>query len=689
MDSMERVGRWLLPAPGLGVDPTRVQRRAGAIGLAIFVAAMGVALGAVLRLVLHPTSIAQVTGPGVALMIVIAMALVLAMVFLPPAVFRTRSRAQTERLLASPTSRLRSWSRTTMAIDLLAAAVMVGAVYFTPEFTLAVLAVALLVRAAVRGRRQRAHDPDARYLAVMGAGTSLAVVGAIIAIVSPLSAQVLAVRGPLPFVLAAGAVVLVEIGFGALDRWVRMDDSPWVFVRDLLDPRRWVIALVLACTAWIAVAVAETITSLPIDASADLGSAACLLVLVLAWVLIWAVALMVWRIEGRRILRRWAVHQGQVLVALQSGALDPQVAARAAAAATARMAVTVFGADAVVMCRPDGTRTTTGVDDCRVVDAVDLVRLPHRRIRVAASPLDEACVELLVIQANAPGRVALRSNDLRTQFISLSLATLLAPRLAAAPALTPSMSLPAVPDVILEEQGEAARPAVPGSLRADLTEATALGQVEAVATAIMDLHQPLERGLLVGLSWSYRIGGEDLRHPATFLSVVQESIPVASVAAELLCDAAVEAAALVDVPVVVPMPACLLAPEAGVHALPNIVAGIDRTTAMRTVLAFTALPAGSGQALRVLDDLGFRLAVTDACASADPSDLQGWRRWAVMVDLDADPDPLHVQQVMSAIATSDTAAVGMARGPVEPAHLAACDLSWLVDLRRPTLVGAP
>lgn len=690
MDVVERVGRWLVPAPALGVDAGRVQRRAGVLGMLVLGAVIGVALGSTLSVVVHPTAIALVTGPGVPLMVAIAVAFVLALVLLPPAVLRTRSRAQTERLLASPTARLRSWSRTTMAIDLMPAAVMVATVYFAPDFMLAVLAAALLVRAAVRTRRQRDNDPDAAYVAILGSGAALAEVGVIVATIGPLSAQVLADPGPIPFLLAAAAVVLVDVAAAAADRWVRMDDSPWAFVRDLLDPRRWITSTALAATAWLAVWVAEAITRSGIDSSADLGSAACLTILVLAWILVRLGAVIAWKVEARRIIRRWAAHQGRVLTALQAGALDTELAARAATAVTGRMAVTIFGAEAVVLCLGDGSRVTIGVDDCRIVDAAELVALPHRRIRVAAGALDPAVAEVLVVAANAPGRVALRSRDLRAEFTTLALATLIAPQL---PAQGRTAAFDATHEAMAQETTQLlldVPPVVsPGSLRDDLIAAARAHEVDAVAASVLDLHERDEQGLMVGLSWDYRIGGADLRRPTAFLAAVQESVPVAAVAAELLRDAAIEAVGLVDTPVVVPMPACLLAPEAGVHALPNIVGAVDRSTAMRIVLAFTDLPSGSGQALRVLDDLGFRIAVSDACTAADRADLAGWRRWAVLFDLDATPDPLHVQQVLAAIATSDTTAVGLVSGPVEPALLASCELAWIVDLRRPAAVGAP
>lgn len=210
---------------------------------------------------------------------------------------------------------------------------------------------------------------------------------------------------------------------------------------------------------------------------------------------------------------------------------------------------------------------------------------------------------------------------------------------------------------------------------------------------VIDLDTATTPAVLLSLGWRYTLGHVQLAEPQAFLAMANRQPELASIAAGIAFEAVREAideadaAGRPDLFVMVELPEILLHPEAGALALPNLVVrALDRRQASRTVVIVDTIPQGSGQALRTLGDRGLHIAVTAAAAAgADPTDLYGWHRWAVLLHrtLLAGPagiDALTIQQTMSAIAGSGTHLIGEVSGRIDQRQLAEHNIEWIVGV---------
>ncbi len=139
--------------------------------------------------------------------------------------------------------------------------------------------------------------------------------------------------------------------------------------------------------------------------------------------------------------------------------------------------------------------------------------------------------------------------------------------------------------------------------------------------------------------WQRTFGNLDLARPDAFRTLVNRQAELAAEATRIMLErlkavfAEADALGHDDLPVLVSLPSILLNADAGELALPNLVTPfLDRRECARTVVLVDAVPVGGGQALRLLSDRGVNIAVTAAAAAgADPTDLFGWQRWAVVL----------------------------------------------------------
>jgi hypothetical protein len=107
------------------------------------------------------------------------------------------------------------------------------------------------------------------------------------------------------------------------------------------------------------------------------------------------------------------------------------------------------------------------------------------------------------------------------------------------------------------------------------------------------------------------------------------------------------------------------------------------------VILVDAVPIGGGQALRLLSDRGLSIAMTaSAAAAADPTDLVGWQRWAVIFPQHVVQGPngidgLTIQQTASAVATHDTRLIAIADEWIDTRELALHNIRLTVDAKHP------
>ena len=180
------------------------------------------------------------------------------------------------------------------------------------------------------------------------------------------------------------------------------------------------------------------------------------------------------------------------------------------------------------------------------------------------------------------------------------------------------------------------------------------------------------RALVLEVGWRKSFGSLDLVQPSEFLRLVNRQPELAAEATRAILDRHREVLAMLadqgraDLPVMVALPSVLLHPDAGALALPNLMSPfLNRAECARTVALVDLVPAGGGEALRLLADRGIGVAVTAAAAAtvAQP-DLYGWQRWGivfpqhVMAGKDG-IDGLTIQQTASAIATHGTLLIGI------------------------------
>ena len=185
-----------------------------------------------------------------------------------------------------------------------------------------------------------------------------------------------------------------------------------------------------------------------------------------------------------------------------------------------------------------------------------------------------------------------------------------------------------------------------------------------------DSDQP--QALVLEVGWRRSFGSLDLVQPAEFLRLVNRQPELAAEATRAILDRHREVLRMLaeqgraDFPVMVALPSVLLHPDAGALALPNLMSPfLDRAECVRTVALVDLVPAGGGEALRLLADRGIGVAMTAAAAATvSQQDLYGWQRWAIvfpphiMAGKDG-IDGLTIQQTASAIATHGTHLIGV------------------------------
>lgn len=208
--------------------------------------------------------------------------------------------------------------------------------------------------------------------------------------------------------------------------------------------------------------------------------------------------------------------------------------------------------------------------------------------------------------------------------------------------------------------------------------------------AVSDLAGEEVHALIMAVGWKYSIGNIDFRDPDDFNMLVNRQPELAEEATAIALDRLTEAMRAADacgyglLPIILTLPSILLRPDAGHLALPNLVyPKLDRWQCARTVLVFDSIPQGANQALRVLADRGLNIAVT-AAAAADPLDLHGWKRWAILFPNSllqgaSGIDVLTIQQTVTAIAGHDTRLIAWVDHSADPRELAAQNIHWTVD----------
>jgi len=205
---------------------------------------------------------------------------------------------------------------------------------------------------------------------------------------------------------------------------------------------------------------------------------------------------------------------------------------------------------------------------------------------------------------------------------------------------------------------------VHAALRDDLQSNDAAEHFPTTYTPLLALAGDHLVGVWLEVGWAREFGSRSLAAPSAFSSVVNRQPELAADAVRAMlarAAAAMSKTDVVELPMLLPLPAVLLHPEIGQLALPNLlIPTLDRAQCARLVAVFDTIPNGAQQALRALSDQGVRLAVTaSAAATADPIDLDGWQRWGVilpqhMVDEVTGVDWLTIQQTVTAIATHQT-----------------------------------
>lgn len=200
------------------------------------------------------------------------------------------------------------------------------------------------------------------------------------------------------------------------------------------------------------------------------------------------------------------------------------------------------------------------------------------------------------------------------------------------------------------------------------------------------------QALMLEVGWNRVIGNVDLSRPADFTTLINRQPELAAVGTQIMIDQLLEVMSQVDrhcsarLPVMLPLPSVLLGPDVGHLALPNLVSPrLDRSQSARTVVLLDRIAGGSGQSLRVLADRGFHIAVSaSAAAEADPDDLVGWSRWAIMFPQAmlqglTGVDALTIQQTVTAISGHGTRLIGEVDRYIDPRALLRQGITWIIS----------
>ncbi len=349
-------GAWLLPVSAHrrhSEAERQLQTRAGIVGAGCVVTAAIAVTAALVHVITSMNDLETTTSP-LRMTVPAALALVAISVFAPQAVFRTRSAALTKRVLGNPSATIQPWRQTTITFDAVLVGALLAGIYYDWSLTLLAFSAAFLIRIVVLGRTTIDWDPNARFHALVAAWASAAGAAVAFAIVAPLASSVSIEGSIVPLALAALVAMYVGLAVNAGERWVNGDRTRWLLLKDAIDTRRIVVAMISAVIAWAAAmtadAVARNLTADPFLS----GSLAGLGIFITSWLVLWFASIRLWVRDANRTLALWGAHQSEVMTRIADGSLSPELAARAALPITARMAVSIFAATRAMVVVDDG-----------------------------------------------------------------------------------------------------------------------------------------------------------------------------------------------------------------------------------------------------------------------------------------------------------------------------------------------
>ena len=434
------LGEWLHPEssyPRRSAAERQIQRRAGLLGFVAIVsgsAAVLLSTAAMMVYGLEPVPTDPAFGSA---LLPAAIALVIITVFAPQAMFRTQIATRTREILRNPSSPLPPWRSSTLTFDAILVGALLAGIYFDGILALAFFGLALSARVVFQSRRHLEADPNARFHTLVSAWSSGLTGVVAFLIVHPLVTTIDEPAGLLPLAFAALVAMYVGLGLNSIERWVYVDRTPWAFLRDAVDLRRIVVAIVSGLMAWLVSFVGHGVDELASSPGSLTGILAGVGALIVAWLMLWYFSILLWRRDALRTLALWAAHQTEVVGRIADGSLDPVLAGRAAAPTTARMAISVFGATRamVVSQDSDGEISTVlvGADvfpDAPPPDPRSLVSLPHMRMPIYPLPGHANLSSVTIAGWLWPGWFITRSKTFVRRFTELASHTLLVPRIA-------------------------------------------------------------------------------------------------------------------------------------------------------------------------------------------------------------------------------------------------------------------
>jgi hypothetical protein len=376
------------------------------------------------------------TTPGI---LVAALLLVAISVFAPQAIFRTGATSSARRILTSPSVPIQPWAATTIRFNAVLVGAMLGGLYVQPSVALILVAVAYLVRMLVLNRVSGGHDANIRYHLLHHSWSMLIMSVVAYAIVRPLSSEVINNHSVIPLLLAAIVSMYVGLGMDAIDRWARMDKAGWLIVREAVDGRRLLVAVVSAGIAWLVTIAGNGASMLMGDGNATLPIVTALIVFIACWLLLWIASISVWRAEAERTLRLWGTHQVEIATRLADGSLAPDLAAKAALPTTSRMAIVIFGASQALTVHDDGRsrpqRHLAFADRHERIPRVvpeSSVLLSGLRVPVYSSNSSANASSVTIWGCLAPGWFGAQSKALLQKFSELATTTMVTPMLTQA-----------------------------------------------------------------------------------------------------------------------------------------------------------------------------------------------------------------------------------------------------------------
>lgn len=440
--AVSRYGEWLHPATShrrRSELERRIQFRAGILGLTATISGALALVIAAVALVQHGFEPVPEDPDFGFTLLPAGVLLVSISVFAPQALFRTRIAARTRRLLNNPTESLRTWSSTTITFDAILVGALLAGIYLDATITLILFGLALLARVVFQSSRHQSGDPNARFHSLMSAWSAGVTAAVAYAIVDPLIPVADMAAPLLPLAFAALVAMYVGLGLNALQRWAECDQTPWAFMRDAIDVRRIVVALISALIAWLVSWVGTQTDVIASSTGAVIGTATGLAVFLAAWLILWYLSIKLWQRDALRTMALWSGHQARLVSRIADGSLDPDLAAKAATAITARMAISVFGATRAMVVthntRGEHTSLLVGADvhaNAPAPDPRSLTDLPHLRMPIYAAPDHPSTASVTVAGWLWPGWFVSRSKRLVRRFTDLATQTLLVPEIGRA-----------------------------------------------------------------------------------------------------------------------------------------------------------------------------------------------------------------------------------------------------------------